>query len=175
MWKLNFGGAGSWEETGKEALVKREWPGSPNPLQRQGEQHMPQCGGHQAGREGPGTESHAKVDSQQATASLPAWGEYLGYLQARLLTHILAELVHGGGDHLLRLLKDRLALAARPQQLLVIHQVDHSPSHTPLDEKPVCREGNDSSSGDTAGHPQGPRLMGGEVRTPPQGAPQFRE
>lgn len=41
MLKLNFGGAGSWEETRKKGLMKEEGPGSPNSLLRQGKQRMP--------------------------------------------------------------------------------------------------------------------------------------
>ena len=96
------------------------------------------------------------------SCSLNPSSEYLGYLQACLLAHVLAELVHGGGDHLLSFLKNLLALVAGPQQLLVVHQVDSAPSHTALDEEPAGRERNHSSSADSAGHLPGlgPRVWG---------------
>lgn len=73
-----------------------------------------------------------------------AAGGYLGHLQAGLLAHVLAELVHGWGHHLLGPLEHSLALVAWAQQLLVVHQVDRTPGHAALDEEPAVVGGGEA-------------------------------
>lgn len=71
------------------------------------------------------------------TAQRASPSRYLGELQARLPAHVLAELVHGRRDGLLRPPQGRLALVAGPQQVLVVHQVDGAPGQAALDEEPA--------------------------------------
>lgn len=131
MGKLIFGGAGSWGK-GAERLGNREGLCRPAaPHNHRGVQASPSAGDTKPGW---------RAEGHPRAKRTPSPG-YLWYLQARLLGHVLAEVVEGGGHHLLSLPQGRLTLVAGPQQLLVVHQVDGAASHAAFEEEPAAGKG----------------------------------